>query len=121
MKYLFGYYGDFDSQNAFNGIKMFNNSSFDIDTIFYRLDGGLSQIITTLAHHLTSKGVTIKTETECISIQQTKTETQSSFECTTNKGTLIGENIIFAIPKANLASINYLKKYSDLLDSVTSK
>jgi len=117
LMYQFGYRTDFIEQNAVEALQMFKNS-FAKDAKFYRLDGGLIQIIDRLNDYLVSNNVRIKINSECVNIIREN----GTYVCELkNGGKIYGHNIIFAIPKSNIFQIKYLEKIRHELDSVASK
>jgi hypothetical protein len=118
LRYEFGYDGDFEYQNAYNALLMFT-TSFDPETEYNTMKGGLSQIIEGLRQYLINNSIDIKLKTECINIRKE----ENKYECILqNNKRITSENIIFAIPKLDLFKIRYLNdiKYS-LLNSVLTK
>lgn len=117
LKYQFGYHADFDDQNAVDGLIMFQ-TTFANDTYFYKLNGGLSQIISNLVEYLKKNSIEIRLESECIDI----VKENDLYSCLLKNGEKIsGKNIIFAIPKLDIQKITYLKKVGYKFDSVVYK
>lgn len=117
MKNQFGYDGDFIFQNAIDGIKMFNKS-FKKNAVYYRLEGGLSQIIDELSKYLTNNSIQIQLNTECTDIIQKN----DKYICILNNNKeIISDNIIFAVPKVNLIKIKYLNNIKSIFNTIINK
>lgn len=120
MKHQFGYDKDFISQNAINGILMFNES-FKKNIRFYGLKNGLIQIVNKLELYLKNNNIEIRFNTECVDI----TKDSDHYVCILNNkeisNSIITNNIIFGIPKVDLLKIKYFKPILPLLNNVIHK
>ena len=102
MTNQFGYHGDFISQNAIDGLKMFEGS-FGGKNYFYGLKGGMSSIINKLGQVLEGK---IRLKTCCLDI----IKENNHFICKMNTGDIKCIKIILAIPKVNLLKFSILNQ-----------
>jgi monoamine oxidase len=93
--------------------------AFDKTTKYHGLNGGgMEQIIDKLSEHLTSNSIHIRLNTECIDI----VKTDNKYICKTNDNIeFVANNIVFAIPKANLLKINFLDAVKSKLNTVIHK
>ena len=117
LMYQFGYHADFYEQNSVEALAMFKKE-FSPTAKFHRINGGMIQIINKLADYVTSKNIKIMLNTKCLDI----TRSGDKYECILNEAQKIqANNIIFAIPKANILRIRYLDKVFDILNAVINK
>jgi protoporphyrinogen oxidase len=107
----FGYHGDFVSQNAVDGLRMFEGS-FSGQNYFYGLKGGMSSIIKRLEQLLEKK---IRLKTCCLDI----IKNNDHFVCKMSTGDIVCRKIVLAVPKINLLKFNILNKQK--LNTVKSK
>ena len=112
MVYKFGYHSDFIYQNAIDGLKMFEKDYGSGN--FYKLLGGLTQIIDRLVNYIENNNVKIITNITVSNI----IKSNNGYICKTANRDYSCKNIIMAIPKAGLKDIPYFNNINDLLNSV---
>lgn len=117
LMYQFGYHGDFYEQNAVEALMMFQRE-FSENAKFYRIDGGMIQIIERLADFLERKNIKIRLNNKCIDI----INNSGKYLCLLENGEKMeAKNIIFAIPKMDIMKINYFANIMEKLNSVIHK
>lgn len=89
----------------------FKQNYYEKNNNYYYLEDGLSQIVKKLAINLNMKLSTI--------ISEIKKE-KNYYVIKTNNGIYKTKKIVFGIPKENLLQFNILKKYKNILNSVST-
>lgn len=116
MLHIYGYEGDLTQKIVSDEIKYIskiNNSSVK----YYCLKHGMHQIIDRLEKYVTSVGIKIIKNCECLDIHKNG----NHYECITNQDTIASENVIFAIPRHNIIQIKYLHDLKPKLKKVLNK
>lgn len=105
-----GYYTDAEYLNGYQYLA----ESKLFDSEFFRLDGGLSQIINKLAVKIGKENISLKSELNSIEFKN------NNFIVKINNKKFKCKKIILAIPPKSLLGINYLSPYKSVLNSVRS-
>lgn len=116
MLHIYGYEGDLTQKIVSDEIKYIskiNNASVK----YYCLKHGMHQIIDRLESYVTSVGMKIIKKCECLDIHKN----ENHYECITNQGTIMSDNIIMAIPRHNIIQIKYLQNLKSKFKKVINK
>ncbi|AYV76299.1 MAG: amino oxidase family protein [Terrestrivirus sp.] len=112
IKDQFGYSGDILHQSTLKAIEMFE-TEFKEGGGFYKLDGGLVQIINKLVENITNVGIKIMVSNELVDISENESN-NSKFKCkilnkiTTQVNYIDANKIIFALTHNDLTKIPFL-------------
>lgn len=111
-----GYYGELVYENAYDAIKIFNEGIRD-DIHYYVMKNGFSSIIQKLVQTLVKKKAKLYLKSELTTIQKIK----EGFLLNINNIEFKTKKIILALPKPALLELQYLKPYTQLLNSIDCK
>lgn len=107
----FGYNSEFEIQNAYTSLKLFQREFNDIIKYYY-LDGGLSQIISSLHSQLVSLGCTIYLKTKVLDYNPV--ERKIMYEQRGRKEMKF-DKVIFCLTRDTLAKFHTLVRHDNLL------
>lgn len=126
IKDQFGYTGDILYQSTHTAVEMFMNE-FKIGRKFYKMEGGLIQIIDKLVENISNDGTQIMINNELIDVVENK-HSNGKYTCKITDETSIKNintnNIIFALTRFDLLKIPFLntsKIFRSLNSSVMNK
>lgn len=115
IKKSFGYYSELVIMNAYDSIRLMKV----LDTSFYSLDGGFSQLIERMRDHILQFKNPFRYQQEVLDIIPTRYADSDYYQIPTKKGKIYhARKCILAIPKESLEKIPVLRSIQSMLSQV---